>query len=52
MRGDRCSAWDGAHAKNGKLYDQRYCWVMRLENGRVREGIAYLDTELISQLWT
>jgi hypothetical protein len=26
--------------------------VMRLENGRVREGIAYLDTELISQLWT
>ncbi len=45
--------WDGrASAKNGKPYNQRYCWVMRLEGGRVREGIAYLDTELISQLWS
>jgi hypothetical protein len=26
--------------------------VMRLEGGRVREGVAYLDTELISQLWS
>jgi len=25
---------------------------MRLEGGRVREGVAYLDTELISQLWS
>ena len=45
--------WDGrASAKNGKPYNQRYCWVMRLEDGRIRERIAYLDTELISQLWT
>ena len=52
--GDKVAVqWDGrASAKNGKPYNQRYCWVMRLENGRVREGIAYLDTELISQLWT
>jgi ketosteroid isomerase-like protein len=45
--------WDGrASAKNGKPYNQRYCWIMRLEQGRVREGVAYLDTELISQLWS
>jgi uncharacterized protein len=52
--GDKVAVqWDGrASAKNGKPYNQRYCWVMRLENGSVREGIAYLDTELISQLWT
>jgi ketosteroid isomerase-like protein len=32
--------WDGhASAKNGKPYNQRYCWVMRLEGGRVREGV-------------
>jgi uncharacterized protein len=44
--------WDGrAAGKNGTLYNQTYCWVMRLENGKVREGTAYLDTELISQLW-
>jgi hypothetical protein len=44
--------WDGrAVGKNGTLYNQTYCWVMRFENGRVREGTAYLDTELITQLW-
>jgi uncharacterized protein len=45
--------WDGrSTGKNGTLYNQTYCWVMRLENGKVREGTAYLDTELISQLWS
>ena len=44
--------WDGsATAKSGKPYNQRYCWVMRIADGRVREGVAYLDTELVSQLW-
>jgi uncharacterized protein len=44
--------WDGrATGKNGALYNQTYCWVMRMENGKVREGTAYLDTELISQLF-
>jgi ketosteroid isomerase-like protein len=36
--------------KNGKPYNQRYCWVMRIEGGKVREGTAYLDTELLSQV--
>ena len=44
--------WDGrATGKNGTLYIQTYCWVMRIVNGKVREGTAYLDTELVSQLW-
>jgi uncharacterized protein len=44
--------WDGrAVGKNGTIYHQTYCWVMRIENGKVREGTAYLDTELITQLF-
>jgi uncharacterized protein len=44
--------WDGrAVGKNGTLYNQTYCWVMRIEGGKVREGTAYLDTEMITQLF-
>lgn len=44
--------WDGrATGKNGTDYRQTYCWVMRVENGKVKEGTAYLDTEVISKLW-
>ena len=44
--------WEGrATAKNGTIYHQTYCWVMRFEGGKVREGTAYLDTELIAQIW-
>jgi ketosteroid isomerase-like protein len=44
--------WDGrAVGKNGTLYNQTYCWVMRVENGKVREGTAYLDTEIVTQLF-
>ena len=41
-----------AEARNGTAYDQTYCWVTRLEDGRVHEVIAYLDTELVSKLFT
>ena len=44
--------WGGrSSGKNGTIYHQTYCWVMRIADGKVREGTAYLDTELISQLW-
>jgi ketosteroid isomerase-like protein len=44
--------WEGrGTGKNGTIYHQTYCWVMQFENGKVREGTAYLDTELITQLW-
>ena len=51
--GDRVIVqWEGrANGKNGTLYNQTYCWVMRLADGKVREGTAYLDTEIVSQLW-
>jgi uncharacterized protein len=45
--------FDGlAKGKNGTDYRQTYCWVLRLEDGRIREGTAYLDTELITKLFS
>jgi len=44
--------WEGrSSGKNGAIYNQTYCWVMRMADGKVREGTAYLDTELITQIW-
>jgi len=44
--------WEGhATGKNGTRYDQVYSWVMRIQNGKVVEGTAYLDTDLIVRLW-
>ena len=44
--------WQGsATMKSGKPYNNSYCWVMRLESGKVKEGTAYIDTELVSELW-
>ena len=44
--------WEGrSSGKNGAIYHQTYCWVMRMADGKVREGTAYLDTELITQIW-
>jgi len=44
--------FDGhATGKNGTDYKQTYCWVLQLENNRVCEGTAYLDTELITKLF-
>jgi len=41
-----------ATGKNGTAYHQTYCWVLRLEGGKIREGTAYLDTELITKLFS
>jgi uncharacterized protein len=44
--------FDGrATGKNGTDYQQTYCWVLRVESGKIREGTAYLDTELITKLF-
>lgn len=44
--------WEGhADMANGGLYDQRYCWVMRLVEGTVVETVAYLDTEMVSAVF-
>jgi ketosteroid isomerase-like protein len=44
--------WEGkATSKSGKPYNNSYCWVMKIGNGKVTEGTAYIDTELVSELW-
>jgi uncharacterized protein len=44
--------WEGkATSKSGKPYNNNYCWVMTIGNGKVIEGTAYIDTELVSELW-
>jgi ketosteroid isomerase-like protein len=35
--------------KSGKSYNQTYCYVCRIANGKVRELTEYLDTELVSE---
>jgi hypothetical protein len=34
--------------KSGKPYNQRYCYVCRMSDGKIRELDEYLDTELVS----
>lgn len=34
--------------KSGKPYNQRYCYVCRMADGKIRELTEYLDTELVS----
>jgi ketosteroid isomerase-like protein len=34
--------------KTGKSYNNTYCQVFRLANGKVQEVIEYLDTELVT----
>ncbi len=44
--------WRGQGSmRSGKPYNQTYSWVMRLQDGKVVEGTAYLDTELINAVW-
>jgi uncharacterized protein len=37
------------NTKAGKPYNQTYCYVFRLADGRVSELTEYLDTELVGQ---
>ena len=32
----------------GKIYNNRYCWVCRLSEGKLRELNEYMDTELVT----
>jgi len=44
--------WEGTGTmRSGRPYHNQYSWVMRFENGRIVEGTAYLDTELVSALF-
>ena len=37
-----------ARSKNGRSYDNTYCHVFRIANGKVQEVTEYLDTELVT----
>jgi uncharacterized protein len=34
--------------KRGQRYDNRYCWVCRVEEGKLKEVIEYMDTALVA----
>ena len=38
----------GFLTKTGKSYDNTYCWVFRLRDGKISEITEYLDTELVT----
>jgi ketosteroid isomerase-like protein len=38
-------------AKNGKRYDNTYCQIFRVTDGKVREITEYLDTELVTSVF-
>ena len=38
-------------AKNGKSYDNTYCHVFRITNGKISEVTEYLDTELVTSVF-
>ncbi len=40
----------GNITKSGKSYDNTYCFVFRLENGRLKEVNEYLDTEMVTNI--
>ena len=37
-----------AKTKSGVEYNNEYCFVYRVEDGRIREVVEYLDTELVT----
>jgi ketosteroid isomerase-like protein len=43
--------WDGhTVAKDGLAYDNRYCWIMRMEHGKVKEAVAFFDSATLTDL--
>jgi ketosteroid isomerase-like protein len=40
------------NTKSGKPYNQTYCYVFQLRDGKVSELTEYLDTELVSEALT
>jgi len=38
--------------KAGPRYDNKYCFVFRLEGGKIREITEYMDTQLVAEVLT
>ncbi len=44
--------WEGrSRGRNGRPYEQTYCWVLGFEAGLIRNVIAYLDTALVEDMF-
>lgn len=50
--GDRAAVELRSHAvaANGMRFDNRYCWILRLQDGVIVEVRAYLDSALVQKL--
>ncbi len=35
----------------GQPYNNSYCYVVRIDEGKIIHGTAYLDTELVRSIW-
>jgi uncharacterized protein len=35
--------------RRGEPYNNQYCWVCRVEDGKLKEVIEYMDTELVTK---
>ena len=44
--------WVGkGSTKTGRPYNNSYCYVVQMDNGKITRGTAYLDTELVRSIW-
>ena len=44
--------WVGkGSTRTGQPYNNSYCYVVQMDNGRIIRGTAYLDTELVRSIW-
>ena len=44
--------WEGrSRGLNGRPYEQTYCWVLHFGGELIDDVIAYLDTELVSDMF-
>jgi ketosteroid isomerase-like protein len=37
--------------KTGQPYNNSYCYIIHMENGKITRGTAYLDTDLVGSIW-
>ncbi|WP_437755458.1 nuclear transport factor 2 family protein [Sorangium sp. So ce1389] len=37
--------------RDGRPYENTYCWVCRFEGGRLRELTEYMDTDLVARIF-
>ena len=44
--------WTGqGTTKTGQPYNNSYCYVVQMENGKITRGTSYLDTDLVRSIW-